>query len=198
MDRLTTIPLRIGDWRVDPQLCQIARGDHHERLDARTLRLLLYLANRAGETVSIEELLDNVWSGVVVTQDSVYQAVTQLRRLLGDDAVLNVGEAGAAHYAAMVQDSLLVACAQAQNEALQLLEAFPGEMSPRPVQARLRRDGAPGGRADWAAEDALRLQAVIPLLAQAAMQQMADALDAQQLYPPSPRLGPFVRPDDLG
>jgi len=86
MDRLTTIPLRIGDWRVDPQLGQISRGTQVERLEARTLRLLMYLANRAGETVSIEELLDHVWTGVVVTQDSVYQAVTSLRRLLGDDA----------------------------------------------------------------------------------------------------------------
>jgi transcriptional activator of cad operon len=86
MDRLTTIPLRIGDWRLDPQLGQLSRGERVERLEARTLRLLQYLANRAGETVSIEELLDNVWSGVVVTQDSVYQAVTALRRLLGDDA----------------------------------------------------------------------------------------------------------------
>ncbi len=86
MDRLTTIPLRIGDWRVDPQLGLLSRGDQSERLDARTLRLLLYLANRAGETVSMEQLLDHVWSGVVVTQDSVYQAVTQLRRLLRDDA----------------------------------------------------------------------------------------------------------------
>jgi transcriptional activator of cad operon len=31
-------------------------------------------------------LLDQVWSGVVVTPDSVYQAVASLRRLLGDDA----------------------------------------------------------------------------------------------------------------
>lgn len=86
MDRLTTIPLRIGDWRLDPQQGLLSRGSHSERLEARTQRLLVYLANRAGETVSIDELLDNVWSGVVVTQDSVYQAVTTLRRLLGDDA----------------------------------------------------------------------------------------------------------------
>lgn len=86
MDRLTTIPLRIGDWRLDPQLGQLSRGDRTERLEARTLRLLAFLANRAGETVSVEDLLDNVWSGVVVTQDSVYQAITALRRLLGDDA----------------------------------------------------------------------------------------------------------------
>lgn len=86
MDRPTTIPLRIGDWRLDSQAGQLSRGSDVQRLEARTLRLLMYLANRSGETVSIDELLDNVWSGVVVTQDSVYQAITALRRLLGDDA----------------------------------------------------------------------------------------------------------------
>src|SRR5689334_21070631 len=86
MDRLTLVPLRIGDWRLDPQTGQLTRDSQVERLEARTLRLLQYLANRPGETVSVDELLDNVWSGVVVTQDSVYQAVTALRRLLGDDA----------------------------------------------------------------------------------------------------------------
>jgi TolB-like protein len=49
------------------------------------MRLLLCLAQRAGEVVSIEDLLNEVWSGVVVTQDSVYQAVASLRRVLGDD-----------------------------------------------------------------------------------------------------------------
>jgi len=49
------------------------------------MRLLLCLAEHAGEVVSIDDLLDQVWSGVIVTQDSVYQAVASLRRLLGDD-----------------------------------------------------------------------------------------------------------------
>ena len=49
------------------------------------MRLLLCLAERAGQVVSIDELLDHVWSGVIVTPDSVYQAVASLRRLLGDD-----------------------------------------------------------------------------------------------------------------
>ncbi len=49
------------------------------------MRLLLRLAERAGEIVSIDDLLDNVWPGVVVTPDSVYQAVASLRRQLGDD-----------------------------------------------------------------------------------------------------------------
>ena len=50
------------------------------------MRLLLCLVERAGEVVSIDELLNQVWSGVVVSPDSVYQAVASLRRQLGDDA----------------------------------------------------------------------------------------------------------------
>ena len=49
------------------------------------MRLLLCLAERAGEVVSIDDLLNQVWSDVTVSQDSVYQAVASLRRLLGDD-----------------------------------------------------------------------------------------------------------------
>jgi transcriptional activator of cad operon len=49
------------------------------------MRLLLCLAEHAGEVVSIDDLLNQVWSGVVVSSDSVYQAVASLRRLLGDD-----------------------------------------------------------------------------------------------------------------
>jgi len=49
------------------------------------MRLLLCLAEHAGEVVSSDDLLSQVWSGVFVNQDSVYQAVASLRRLLGDD-----------------------------------------------------------------------------------------------------------------
>ncbi|HZO22377.1 MAG TPA: winged helix-turn-helix domain-containing protein [Steroidobacteraceae bacterium] len=86
MDQPTAVPLRIGTWRFDPASGQISRAGEVARLEARSLRLLLYLAERAGETLSIEELLDQVWAGVVVTPDSVYQAIASLRRLLGDDA----------------------------------------------------------------------------------------------------------------
>ncbi len=49
------------------------------------MRLLLCLAEHAGEVVSIDDLLNQVWPDVTVAPDSVYQAVTSLRRLLGDD-----------------------------------------------------------------------------------------------------------------
>jgi len=79
-------PLRVGDWHVDPALGEIARDGERLRLDGRNMRLLLHLAGHAGEVVSVDELLDAVWRGVIVTPDSVYQAVTSLRRVLGDNA----------------------------------------------------------------------------------------------------------------
>lgn len=85
MDGSPLTPLRIGDWRVDPASGLLTRAGESIRVEARSLRLLLCLAARAGEVVSIDELLDQVWPGVIVTPDSVYQAVTSLRRLLGDD-----------------------------------------------------------------------------------------------------------------
>jgi len=50
------------------------------------MRVLLCLAEHAGEVVSIDDLLNQVWFEVSVTPDSVYQAVASLRRLLGDDS----------------------------------------------------------------------------------------------------------------
>lgn len=50
------------------------------------MRLLVCLAERAGEVVSIDELLNQVWPDVIVSSDSVYQAVASLRRLLGDNS----------------------------------------------------------------------------------------------------------------
>jgi transcriptional activator of cad operon len=85
MDQSTGITLLIGDWCVNPASGQISRDGQSVRVEARTMRLLICLANRAGEAVSIDELLEQVWAGVIVTPDSVYQAVALLRRLLGDD-----------------------------------------------------------------------------------------------------------------
>src|SRR5713226_6407180 len=85
MERPTTTMLRVGDWCVNPASGQISRNGETARVEVRTMRLLLCLAEHAGEVVSIDDLLDHVWSDVTVAPDSVYQAVASLRRLLGDD-----------------------------------------------------------------------------------------------------------------
>jgi TolB-like protein len=47
--------------------------------------VLLLLVQRAGEVISREDLLATVWSGSVVGDDTLTQAVIKLRKALGDD-----------------------------------------------------------------------------------------------------------------
>ncbi len=85
MERPTNATVRIGAWRINPKSGQISRDGETARVEVRTMRLLVCLAEHAGEVVSIDDLLNRVWSDVIVAPDSVYQAVASLRRLLGDD-----------------------------------------------------------------------------------------------------------------
>jgi len=85
MERPTATTFRVGEWCVNPIAGEISRDGETARVEARTMRLLACLAERCGEVVSIDDLLTEVWPDVTVTPDSVYQAVTSLRRLLGDD-----------------------------------------------------------------------------------------------------------------
>src|SRR5580658_10324083 len=78
-------PVRIADLRVDPALDEICRAGHTIKLEPKAMQLLMCLAERAGEVLSVEQLLDLVWKDVVVSPDSVYAAVAALRRTLGDD-----------------------------------------------------------------------------------------------------------------
>lgn len=85
MQGTTSTKLRVGEWCVDGRSGEISRNGEAARLEVRTMRLLLCLAEHAGEVVSTDDLLNQVWQGVIVSQDSVYQAVASLRRQLGDD-----------------------------------------------------------------------------------------------------------------
>jgi len=54
------------------------------KLEPRSMRLLLALAERPGLLVSFDELLVTVWKDAIVTSSSVYECVAQLRKALGD------------------------------------------------------------------------------------------------------------------
>jgi TolB-like protein/DNA-binding winged helix-turn-helix (wHTH) protein/Flp pilus assembly protein TadD len=76
--------VQIGEWIVHPALDSISRGTETQKLEPRAMRLLMCLAGSAGHVVSIDRLLTEVWAGVVVGSASVYEAVSQLRKILGD------------------------------------------------------------------------------------------------------------------
>ena len=53
-------------------------------LRPKALDLLAYLTDHAGRIVPKQELLGVLWPGVIVTDDSLSQAVNELRNALGE------------------------------------------------------------------------------------------------------------------
>src|SRR5262245_23010389 len=85
MEDPTPTMLRVGAWCVNPASGEISREGETVRVEVRTMWLLMRLAERRGEVVSVDELLKHGWPDVSVTPDSVYQAIASLRRVLRDD-----------------------------------------------------------------------------------------------------------------
>jgi TolB-like protein/DNA-binding winged helix-turn-helix (wHTH) protein/tetratricopeptide (TPR) repeat protein len=78
-------PVKIGDWLADPRDDSLTRGSEKVKIEPRTMRLLMRLARTPGAVVSQDELLESVWTGVVVGTASIYQSMSQLRKVLGDN-----------------------------------------------------------------------------------------------------------------
>lgn len=81
--------------------------------------LLMVLARNAGRTMSKDALLDAVWPGVHVTEDSLFQAVREARRAIGDEAGLVLRSVPRRGY---LLDAVL--------SAKTLPEAAPGPLAP--------------------------------------------------------------------
>ena len=77
---------RLEDWLVQPQLSQLEGPAGVERVEPRSIQVLAYLAERAGEVVSREDLLGAVWGETFVAEEVLTHAIWDLRRALGDDS----------------------------------------------------------------------------------------------------------------
>ena len=76
---------RFGACVLDLDRGTLERAGSLVPIRAKAFGLLCHLARNAGRVVSKDELLDRVWAGVTVTEDSLTQAIRDLRRAIGDD-----------------------------------------------------------------------------------------------------------------
>jgi DNA-binding winged helix-turn-helix (wHTH) protein/TolB-like protein/Tfp pilus assembly protein PilF len=76
---------RVGQWVALPARDLLVRGDEQVKIEPRTMEVLRRLAREPGAVVAQAELEADVWPGLIVTSQSVYQAIAQLRRVLGDN-----------------------------------------------------------------------------------------------------------------
>src|SRR5215216_5616659 len=73
-------------FSLSPGVGLLFRDGAAVSLEPRAVKLLAYLVRSRGRVVPKEELLDQVWSDVFTTDAVLKQAVSQIRRALGDAA----------------------------------------------------------------------------------------------------------------
>lgn len=79
-------PFRIGEWLVEPGLNRVTRGENTRQIEPRVMHVLCCLALAPGRVVSRAALLDAVWNKAVVNEEALTHAISQLRRVFGDEA----------------------------------------------------------------------------------------------------------------
>ena len=67
-------------WTVEPKRnCIVSEATGERRLDPRLIDVLVYMASRPDQVVTRDELLDHVWEGTFVSENTVSQAISRLR-----------------------------------------------------------------------------------------------------------------------
>jgi adenylate cyclase len=77
---------QLGAWRVQPQLNSLVCELRAVRLEPKMMGVLLCLAQRSGDVVSKDQIVQEVWKGTFVTDDVLIRCVSELRKAFGDNA----------------------------------------------------------------------------------------------------------------
>jgi DNA-binding winged helix-turn-helix (wHTH) protein/TolB-like protein/Tfp pilus assembly protein PilF len=81
---------RLGDYYVDVGDHRVFYDDQSRHLEPKAMHVLYQLALCAGETVSRQELMDQVWHGRVVIDDALTRIISQLRLNFNDSKTRQV------------------------------------------------------------------------------------------------------------
>src|SRR5262245_49387464 len=84
MDTRPSKVLHFEDLILDVLNCTLTRGGAEIQLRPKPFDVLAYLAQHAGHLVTKEELIQAVWPGVFVTDDSLVQCIGEIRKALDD------------------------------------------------------------------------------------------------------------------
>lgn len=83
---MTSRAISFGPFTLDRADRRLTRDGAAVDLNARYFDALALLADHAGQLVTKDRFLDEVWRGVPVTDEALTQCIKTLRRALGDDA----------------------------------------------------------------------------------------------------------------
>ena len=81
--RSAAAPFRLDNLSIYPDKCTLSGPFGDRQLEPKVMALLLYFSHQPNRVLSRHELLDNVWSGVVVCDQVLTRCVSELRKALG-------------------------------------------------------------------------------------------------------------------
>ena len=87
---MSDLPLFFDRFELQPLQRRLLRDGEPVALRARAFDLLLALAGRAGSLVTKGELLDKVWSGLVVEENNIAAQIVALRKTIGNELIATV------------------------------------------------------------------------------------------------------------
>ena len=79
---MATVVYGFGPFQLDPASRRLLKHDEPIALSSRQFDLLLLLVVNAGQLLSKDALIEAAWAGLAVTDNSLEQAISSLRRIL--------------------------------------------------------------------------------------------------------------------
>ncbi len=77
---------RVGDWLIEPDLNRMTKAEKTIPVEPKIIEVLACLASAPGEVFSKENILRIVWAGTYVSEGILTYYISELRKVLGDDA----------------------------------------------------------------------------------------------------------------
>lgn len=74
----------LGDWLVEPELGRLRKEDEAVHLEIKVMDVLVHLACHGSRVVTRQQLIDGVWDGGFISDNTLTHAVAELRKALGD------------------------------------------------------------------------------------------------------------------
>ncbi|WP_397607420.1 tetratricopeptide repeat protein [Silanimonas sp.] len=141
---------RFNDCVFDGRSLGLTVGGTVVKLERKQLEVLFYLLQHAGEVVTKQELLDEVWAGRILSDAVLTKCIARLRQGLGDESQAIIKTVHGYGYR-------LVAAVQVETSAApslpQIPELNPGDAPPlRPQWALVRRLGSGAMGEAWLAQ----------------------------------------------
>jgi predicted ATPase/DNA-binding winged helix-turn-helix (wHTH) protein len=96
---------RFGNAELRPDQRVLLVGGQESRIGARAFDLLVALVEHRDRVVAKNELLDSVWSGMVVEENNLQVHISSLRKVLGPQAIATVPGRGYRFTASLDDDS---------------------------------------------------------------------------------------------